>query len=166
MIELETVLASVIASADGEIVGRVRLQKMIFLLQQQKFICDVPFRYHHYGPFSRKVDQAIDKAKALGIIKEELKQRSGDGADYSVFHSNFKAHQSGPFEDKVLFKNMLDIMKKHSSTVLELAATIYWLQHFECVGDWSDELVVRKGKKVENGRKEMALEALSELGLA
>ena len=56
-------------------------------------------------------------------------------------------------------------MSSSSSTVLELAATAYWLRHDEGVPDWKAELLRRKGQKADRGRLEEALRLLEKIGL-
>ncbi|HSK40498.1 MAG TPA: hypothetical protein VK943_12095 [Arenibaculum sp.] len=57
-------------------------------------------------------------------------------------------------------------MKKRTSTVLELAATIHWLCEKERVEDWCKELKIRKPSKADDERIDQALELLRELKLA
>jgi uncharacterized protein YwgA len=166
MIAHDKLVANVIAAADGEIVGRIRLQKIFYLLDALGLHADASFRYHHYGPYSRILDEALDRAKALCDVTEELRSRR-DGALYSVFRGPARDVPAsiGELETQRL-RELIAIMKKESSTVLELAATIHWLHYVEKLAAWREELVRRKGIKTQGGRVEEALRLLSMLGLA
>ncbi len=169
MAEHEKLIADVIAAADGEIVGRIRLQKILYLLDQHGLNADAAFHYYHYGPYSRVLDDALDRAKVFYGVKE-LSRARRDGALYSVFQSDSGSITAVSEKIGDLYsseaKRLIALMKPRSATVLELAATIHWLFFFEKISAWRDELVRRKGIKTEGGRTEQALELLSELGLS
>ncbi len=81
----DRLIADVIAAADNEIVGRIRLQKILYFLDRLGLEAGASlFHYHHYGPYSRVLDDALDRAKALHGVEEKFKARK-DGASYSIF---------------------------------------------------------------------------------
>ena len=76
--------ARLVRDAGGELVGRTRLQKIAFLMQLAGFGDDFSFEYHHYGPYSEDLAQAMEIAVALGPVKEE--ERVADwGGRYSIY---------------------------------------------------------------------------------
>lgn len=159
-------LMQLIAAADGEIVGRVRLQKIAYLLEQSGLGAGLPFSYHHYGPYSRQLDEAIDAARALGMIEEQVKARAVDGAPFSVFRARSDAVEEtlGAIPSERA-RGLIATMKAVPSTVIELAATIHWLVARERVPDWRAELRRRKGPKCDDGRTERAIALLRALDL-
>ena len=165
MAKIETLVADLLAAAGGEITGRVRMQKMFYLLQQLGLTSDLHFRFHHYGPYSKNLDEAIDGAKALYGVQEVISYRLTDGAPFSVFKGPTRVlDKVGEMQidrARELSKRLL----AQSSTVLELAATIHWIEHVDKIVDWRPELKRRKGQKTEGGRAEKALELLKDLGL-
>lgn len=160
------IVVQTVAVAGGEITGQLRLQKIIYLLEQCSGQSPFDFSYYHYGPYSRDLDQAIDAAKALNGLQELTQRRVSDGAPYSVF----RVHD-GSVPDTLFglpaerSRSLIQHMKTVSSTVIELAATIHWLVVVEKVPDWRTELRRRKGAKTEHGRTEDALRLLREIGL-
>jgi uncharacterized protein YwgA len=58
MIEPEDKVAAVVDAAGGTLVSRVRLQKTVYLLDQLGFSSEFEYEYHHYGPYSRDLDNA------------------------------------------------------------------------------------------------------------
>jgi uncharacterized protein YwgA len=164
----EELIASVVASAGGEIVGRVRLQKVIYLLDQLGLNSGFSYSYHHYGPYSADLVDAVDGAKAFRFIDEQTRHRRSDGVPFSVFLRGPNAGQLKADRSDLAkpdFARALGKMEAQSATVLELAATIHWLRTKESVPDWTSELVRRKGVKTEGGRMEEAVELLRQLGL-
>lgn len=164
----EALVGHLIAVAGGEIVGRVRLQKVFYLLDQLGLNSGFSYSYHHYGPYSADVADAVDGAKAFKYVREETRNRQSDGVPFSVFEVGTRpVEEAEDFGDLSAddVRRLTDIMNASSSTVLELAATIHWLKNEPGVDDWRAELVVRKGQKTENGRTEKAVQLLEQLAL-
>ncbi|MBU0627622.1 MAG: hypothetical protein KKC75_00390 [Nanoarchaeota archaeon] len=54
----------------GKIVGRTKLQKMMYLLQtEQKLPINLDFQIYLYGPFSRGLNNEVDKMISDGLIE-------------------------------------------------------------------------------------------------
>lgn len=161
----ENRVADIISAAGGRLVSRVRLQKVAYLLDKVGAKSGFRFSYHHYGPYSRDLDNAILDAEAFAQVKENFEYRHSDGARYSVFQlSGEAAHKFSYLKERRLrewAKELADI----NVTVLELAATAHWLREEEHVPDWKDEIVRRKGPKTRHGRLEEAVRLLAKLGL-
>jgi uncharacterized protein len=162
-------VASIVDLAGGRVTGRVRMQKIAYLLQRKGAAPSLSFAYHHFGPYSRELDEGIAAAKALGRIREATERRASDGAPYSVFMGVGAAPASddlGPVSRDEAARLVARMTAADvSSTIIELAATIDWLRSQEGVTDWRSELVRRKSVKTNGGRVEQALVLLRELGL-
>ena len=159
----ESLIASVIAEAGGTMTGRVRLQKVIYLLDQLNLRSGFTYEYHHYGPYSKELTVCTEAAKADGLISEEFDVRQGDGAWFSRFKT--AAHFVTPLSLPSNTRTALAAMNSTNATVLELAATAYWIRHSEKRNDWRKEIKRRKGVKTEDGRLEQALRLLDQLRL-
>ena len=163
----ESLVQAVIVASGGEVLGRIKFQKLVYLLDKLGLSSGFKFSYHHYGPYSAELSSAADSAKAFGLIDEEFRQRKSDGARYSVFSKK----NSSTLEPKVDFfsdeniTSAIKLINTTSSTIVELAATAYWLKIEESIVDWSSEIVRRKGTKVGDGRLEKAVNLLEELNL-
>ena len=163
--EREQVVVALLKAAGGQLDGRVRLQKIAYLLHQLGMESDFQFDYHHYGPFSRDLDNALADAEAFGLVEENFGRREIDGARYSIFKLiDDDLEAIGQLEAPVL-ERYLPILLQTSVTVLELAATANWLAVEEERNDWHETLRRRKGPKVEGGRLDRALSLLDEVGL-
>jgi uncharacterized protein YwgA len=168
MTDKDQLIADVITAAGGTVVGRVRLQKVFYLLDQLGLGSEFTYEYHHYGPYSSELTEAVADATAFQMISEKLEQRANDGVNYSIYHVDNSFVEDDKLlggMDRVHAVAALEEMNSQSSTVLELAATIHWLRHYERIQDWKDELRRRKGVKADGGRMERAEHLLHALGL-
>lgn len=168
MHEREKLAAAVLQAAEGEIIGRIRIQKIVYLLEQLGMEGGFRFSYHHYGPYSEELSDVLECAiEADRTIAEE--QRPTEGGFYSVYTlagppDRPPATLGGlPWQCAV---QRIRAMKAETSTVLELAATIHWLREKERVADWRKELKIRKASKADDGRVDRALDLLRRLELA
>lgn len=168
MREREDVVAAILAAADGRLTGRVRLQKLVYLLDRLGLKSGFDYEYHNYGPYSRDLENATADAKAFGIIDETFGHRQSDGATYSIF--TLKSPPSSPPSFGRLSAaeagRLVGRLMQVNVTVLELAATVDWLWRVEESPDWKGEVTKRKGVKVQAGRLAKAVELLTELNLA
>lgn len=168
MPELDQLVVETVALAGGELVGRIRLQKVVYLLDKLGMNSGAPFEYHHYGPYSEAISDAVTDAKFWGHLSEAVSFRRVDGAPYSSFKTTPDSPAPTQLGDLSAedAKNYLDKFAGQTSTVLELAATVHWLAFVEKVPNWRDEIEARKAGKTNNGRLDKALELLRDLGLA
>ncbi len=166
MIEREDVVAAVVAAAGGELIGRVRLQKAVYLMDKLGLDSGFSFDYHHYGPFSRDLDNATVDATAFDLVEEKTERRQSDGAAYSIF--KLKGHSKPEAYGKLGKEKAMELARcfvATNVTILELAATIDWLWRSEKIKDWKSEIKKRKGVKVQDGRLERAIALLVKVGL-
>lgn len=160
-------LKGLFLATGGEIVGRIRLQKMVYLLDQLGMNSGYSFDYHHYGPYSSDLASDVDIEAAFGSLKEDTRRRMSDGVPYSVFSYPGQSDVGDRVGDLAMnaVREACNKMGQYSATVLELAATINWLSKFEKLEDWRKELIVRKSSKASESRIEEAMELLRNLGL-
>ena len=162
--EREDVVTAVVAAAGNQIIGRVRLQKTVYLLDRLGLNSGFGYEYHHYGPYSRDLDNATADAKAFGMIEEDYERRQSDGAMYSIFRLSSGAAQRKEAYGELGRERAAELARlfAHTNvTVLELAATIDWLWREEKHRDWQSEITKRKSLKVRHGRLERAVDLLA-----
>lgn len=166
MMNREDIVTAVIAASGGSLIGRIRLQKVIYLLDHLGLCSGFDYEYHHYGPYSADLASATEDAKAFKKITEKYEYRKNDGIRYSVFSTTSKESPEvvGDLEKEKATK-LINLMKANSATVLELAATIHWLKNHEKINEWEQELIQRKGAKAKDERIKTALGLLREIGL-
>ena len=163
----EAVAVAVVRAASGKVAGRIRMQKLVFLLDKLGLESKFEYTYHHYGPYSSDLADALDFAKAFGLLSEIIETRKSDGANYSIYSQKLemKIYPKSDFLNDYKIKLAIEEINKSSSTVLELAATAYWLKHDEKVDDWKTEIIRRKGQKAAKGRLDTAVLLLEHIGL-
>src|SRR6266568_1976340 len=119
--EGEKLIAEVTHAASGRIVGRVRLQKMFYLLDKLGLESGFDYEYHYYGPYSAALSDAVDDAKAFGLIKENTHHRASDGVRYSVFEEpNVALLDSIGSLQRGDVRQFLERMQRETASVLEL----------------------------------------------
>lgn len=158
-------VVDIVVASGGRLVSRVRLQKVAYLLDKIGAKSGFSFAYHHYGPYSRDLDNAVLEAEAFKKVEETFERRHSDGAQYSVFKASQAGAHSYAYLTEDRLREQAGKLAEVNVTVLELAATAHWLLKEEKVSDWKKEIVRRKGPKTKNGRLEEAVKLLSRLGL-
>ena len=162
----EDLIAQILDASGGRIVGRIRFQKMIYLLQQLGLGSDFKFSYHHYGPYSEEASIAVQRAATIGNLIKETEIPASYGGFYSEF--DLVGTQASDYVGNLTMQNAKEftsLMKSETSVVLELAATIHWLKSKEKVSDWERELKLRKPSKASQENTVRANQLLQNLGL-
>jgi uncharacterized protein YwgA len=140
--------AEIVRDAGGTIVGRTRLQKVACLLQLAGFEDGFRFDYHHYGPYSEELTDAIRMAEAFDLVSAE-DRRANWGGMYTVFTSA----PTTQADDRTRFAQAAAAI---DSIELELAATAAYLAAIEKVSAPWEETARRKPEKVGDGRLDRA----------
>ncbi len=151
-------VAEIVSLSGGRLVGRTRLQKSVYLLKVCGIDLGFDFDYHHYGPFSEELANAAQDAEALDLINVEWKSNYGN--DYAIFTSTVDA-EDFPQVEKA--KRILEILKHHDATVLELAATADFLSKNGYGADAWEETKRRKAVKATAQRLDASTRLLQEL---
>ncbi|WP_186575888.1 YwgA family protein [Aquibacillus kalidii] len=113
-------------SASEEVVGRKKLQKMIYILKKCGVPYDEKYEFHFYGPYSEELTLRIEELCNLGFISEVKEDKSNyyqyrygmtqQGEEF-LNHSQVELP---PIEDKI------EKMKEKSSRFLELVSTMLY----------------------------------------
>ena len=152
-------IEQIIKDAGGKIVGKLRLQKVVYLLQITGLENDnFNFVYKHYGPYSEGLAESARLGALLDNFEEE-KKRTAWGSDYFVYKTKTSA-------EKKCAPERLEFAHKaanSSSIVLELVATaVYLFLEEGCADPWG-ETHRRKPEKTSKGRLKEARELFKEL---
>ena len=134
MANFETMLGllELVYSAGGELDSRIRIQKEAYLLASLaigRFKTD-SFSYHHYGPYSRDLSDALQGAVSLGLLSE----KRTDGEDGSYVKYEYAISDDGKEFVKEANSDLKPLVdrtlawKKVHWRALELAATVKFLE--------------------------------------
>ena len=161
----EELVKKVLQAANGKIVGRIRLQKIFYFLEQFGLNSGFRFSYYHYGPYSDGLSGSVMRAEYLDKSVNEREEFTSYGAPYSVY--TLAVDEPPPEKvGSLLFEraqNLVARMKSETSVVLELAATLHWLKEKEKVADWKAELKLRKPTKATQEQMGRAEQLLTQL---
>jgi hypothetical protein len=145
--------------AGGEIVGRTKLQKTVYLLTLAGFEAQFRFGYKHYGPFSEQLADAADLAAAFDLISER-EQRASWGGTYSIYTA-----PAGEPSERPSRVRLAREAARSDAVLLELAATAAYLAEEGKHEPWA-ETARRKPDKAAGGRLDRAKELYARLRIA
>ncbi len=162
----EDIVVGLVVLSGGELVGKTRLQKEVYLLDCCGANFGLQFTYHYYGPYSFELAMGSESARAERLI--EIEERLGR---YDVPYSIFKTDDETPCPPKLgdldaaAARDLLTKMKDASDVILELAATIVFLERewdYYRKGEVSavEETKARKSLKATDKAIAKALELL------
>ncbi|MBG1231548.1 hypothetical protein [Aestuariivirga litoralis] len=140
----------IVVDAGGEVVGRTKLQKLVYFLVTAGFEPDIQFFYKHYGPYSEALASASREASLLGLVNER-EERAGWGGLYSIYSTD-GAQAEGADAHRL---QMAQMAAAADAVELELAATALFLEE-EGVDDPWNETARRKPEKANFVRLENA----------
>jgi uncharacterized protein YwgA len=148
--------ARVVNEAGGSLVGRTRLQKVVYLAQLAGFGDDFSFEYRHYGPYSDDLATGMEIAAGVGIVQEQ-ENRAEWGGRYSTYSATARTPQSEDARRAAFIQAATRI----SPIELELAATAAFLDRNGWYGrnegdDPWQETARRKPDKAGGGRLDRA----------
>lgn len=162
----EKLVAEIVALNDGKkLVGKTRLQKTFYLLDQLGMNSGAEFDYHHYGPYSADVASAAEMATLLHDFESEERHSGARGVPYVVYSS--KEEQPKKLGDlpRALAESALTSMAAVSDVVLELAATMVFLRENGYEDDFVEEVRERKPLKATEDRLDRAQKLIKALRL-
>ena len=159
-------VVGLVALNGGKLVGKTRLQKVAYLLDACGLKSGVDYEYHHFGPYSAEIASAADVAEILDRLSSEEKP-----GFHSVPYVTYETDEAKPARLGALsasaVESKLSIMERYSAIVLELAATIHYLEKAEGFSSdgAQDEVKARKSAKATVERLAKANELLGRLSL-
>ncbi len=63
--------------ASGEIVGRKKLQKMIYIAKKLSFPFHEKYQFHFFGPYSEELTLRVEELCNMGFLTEQKERKSG-----------------------------------------------------------------------------------------
>lgn len=123
-------LMKVISSA-GEIIGRKKLQKMIYIAKKVNLPFYEKYNFHFYGPYSEELTLRIEELCNLGFINEVHEKKGGY---FQYRYSLTDAGQAflGHYElDLPPLKDFMLDLNEQNSRFLELVSTVLYFEGLE-----------------------------------
>ncbi|CAM3770137.1 YwgA family protein [Alkalicoccus chagannorensis] len=114
----------------GEIVGRKKLQKLVYIAKQMNQPFREKYQFHMYGPYSEELTLQVEEMCQAQFVSEEREKKSG----YYQYRYSL-TEQGKTFVDAVLPEStaldsaLLAELNEASSKFLELVSTILYFEH-------------------------------------
>lgn len=64
-------------SVSGEVIGRKKLQKMIYIAKKMEFPFQERFQFHFYGPYSEELTLRVEELCNMGFLNEVKEKKGG-----------------------------------------------------------------------------------------
>ncbi len=113
----------------GEIVGRKKLQKMIYIAKKLTFPFQEKFEFHFYGPYSEELTLQIEELTNLGFVKE-VKEKKGGYFQYRYTVTDDGYEFLNLYEQKLKGLDVcLNEMNNQSARFLELVSTVMYFEN-------------------------------------
>nr|WP_221437285.1 YwgA family protein [Gracilibacillus halotolerans] len=123
-------MVKVIASTDG-IIGRKKLQKIIFIMKKLGYRFEEKFTFHFYGPYSEELSLRVEELTNLGFISEMKEQKSNYYQyRYEVTERGKQFLEQAPTELTV-DDDLAVLLKNQSSRFLELVSTMLYFDNLD-----------------------------------
>lgn len=130
----------------GEINGRTRIQKMLYLTDQIGWNAVKDYHFYQYGPYSQWLKRALDLLENKKLIEEKQEE-----IDEGKFLYKYKITEIGlKFLQKLDVDSLkltdkttifLDALKKYRTDDLELMSSLYFIKKSDPEVDTDEKLV-------------------------
>lgn len=113
----------------NEIIGRKKLQKMIYIAKKITFPFQERFQFHFYGPYSEELTLRVEELCNMGFV-EEIKEKKGGYYQYRYTLTNEGKEFLRLNEvDMPYLEECLTDMNGQSARFLELVSTILYFDN-------------------------------------
>lgn len=155
MLDNHARLVGIIAAADG-VVGRKKLQKIIYIMKKLGFPFEEKYTFYFYGPYSEELSLRIEELTNLNFVSEVKEEKSNYYQyRYQVTEQGEAFLQHAPADFSTISEPLQEIKQK-SSRFLELVATMLY---FDQLSEDEIEQKVEEVKKKSNYTKQDMQEA-------
>lgn len=113
----------------GEINGRKKLQKMIYIAKQLSFPFDEKFQFHFYGPYSEELTVRVEELVNMGFLEETVQKRGNYSQyQYRLTEAGENFLQTLNLTTPPHLEKCLQDLNERSPRFLELVSTILFFQ--------------------------------------
>lgn len=113
----------------GEIVGRKKLQKMIYIAKKIQFPFHDRFQFHFYGPYSEELTTRVEELCNMGFLNE-VKEKKGGYMQYRYkLTDSGKEFLSMNEVEMPYLEDCLTDMNEQSARFLELVSTVLYFDN-------------------------------------
>ncbi|MEK3888551.1 YwgA family protein [Bacillus sp. FSL K6-3431] len=138
-----------------EIIGRKKLQKMIYIAKKMEFPFQEKFEFHFYGPYSEELTLRVEELCNFGFIKETKEKKDNYYQYRYVITASGKEFLDSYHQEIPYLQECFSTMNKENSRFLELVSTVLYFEE-----DSKDE-VVQKVHTLKN-KQHYTIEEINE----
>lgn len=115
--------------AAGEIIGRKKLQKMIYIAKKMDFPFQERFQFHFYGPYSEELTLRVEELCNMGFLNEVREKKGGYYQyRYTLTDSGREFLSLNEVEMPMLDGCLVD-MNDQNARFLELVSTVLYFDN-------------------------------------
>lgn len=113
----------------GEVTGRKKLQKMVYIAKRMHVDFDERFEFHMFGPYSEELTVKVDEMCNLGLLEEHWESKGA--IQVYKYALNDAGRDFLRFEDVNLGRGeeLIRRMNEENSRFLELVSTMLYFEH-------------------------------------
>ena len=117
-------------AASGEVIGRKKLQKMIFIAKKLDFPFGEKFQFHFYGPYSEELTLRVEELCDMGFL-DEVKEKKGGYYQYryTLTENGSEFLTENDHVDIPYLKACLTDMNSQNARFLELVSTVLFFDN-------------------------------------
>lgn len=116
-------------AASEEIIGRKKLQKMIYIARKMEFPFQEKFQFHFYGPYSEELTLRVEELCDMGFI-HEVKEKKGGYYQYRyTLTDTGKEFLSLNEVEMPCLGDCLQDMNEQNARFLELVSTVLYFDN-------------------------------------
>jgi uncharacterized protein YwgA len=113
----------------GEIIGRKKLQKMIYIAKKVDFPFQERFQFHFYGPYSEELTLRVEELCNMGFLNE-VKEKKGGYFQYRyTLTEPGKEFLSLNGIEMPFLQDCLEDMNSQNARFLELVSTVLYFDN-------------------------------------
>ncbi|MDR4890273.1 YwgA family protein [Bacillus timonensis] len=115
-------------AAAGEITGRKKLQKMIYIAKKIDYPFYEKYNFHFYGPYSEELTLRVEELCNLGFL-DEVKEKKGGYYQYRYSLTEKGEQFLGHYQlDMPPLDDCMQTLNSQSARFLELVSTVLYFE--------------------------------------
>ena len=151
-------------SLAGEVKGRKKLQKMIYIAKKFDYPFQEKYHFHMYGPYSEELTLRVEELCTMGFLAER-KEDKGAYEQY-LYTATDKGNLfiNGFSEQAEQLPKIIEALNGESSRFLELVSTLLYFDELERTQQMLKVQTVKAKLKFTEEEMAQAFELIEKLG--
>ena len=114
----------------GEIVGRKKLQKLIYIMKKLNFPFYEKYEFHFFGPYSEELNLKVEEMCHLSFVEEVKEKKSGYFQyRYTLTEKGEEFLNMSSYQPPMT-KELLVDLNGQNARFLELVSTIFYFERY------------------------------------